>query len=1257
MPRTESIWDGFTNQYSLSKTLRFELKPIGKTQEYIKERGLITEDKEREKNFDVVKNMMDDYYRHFIEESLVNVAINTNHLKRYQEIYNSLKKDRTNQKLQKEFSQAQGYLRKQILKGINENPNFQHLFKQEFLTKILPTWLGDKDRTEDAKRVLEFNKWSTYFTGFFDNRKNVFSEKEIPTSVIYRIVNDNLPKFLDDISRFEELKKLNGFDYSEVESNLKQELEGKCLNDVFSLDNFNNCLNQSGIDLFNLIIGGKSDEGGTHFKGLNNIINEFSQQQDNKAIRRLKLIPLFKQILSDRESFSFISEKFDNDKELMEELLDFYEKIRSIQIIDKLKDITLKLPEYDLERVYLKNDANLTQISQEIFDNWAYITSALQEYAVSVLGLKESKAKAWVQKQSYFSIYELEEAIRQKSKDAAKNPICTYLSRFDKGERNLFEKMENNSKPLFDITVSDDRKLLTRSREADMETIKAFLDSILGILHFVKPLHLEPKKKSEEGLQDAFETDPDFYLEFNAAYDALNKISPLYDKVRNYITQKPFSTKKFKLNFQNSTLLAGWDKNKERDNWSVIFRKDGLYYLGIMSSEDNKIFSKTMPNLKDCSDYFEKMNYKLLPGPNKMLPKVIFSKKNIAFFNPSKEILSIRDHASYTKGGTPQTDFDKKEFDLDDCHQMIDFYKTCLEKHPEWCEYGFRFKATDDYADISEFYNDIANQGYRIFFEKIDSDYITKLVDDGKLYLFKIWNKDFSKFSKGKKNLHTIYWEELFSEKNLSDVVYKLNGEAELFYREASLEGCITHPKNEPIQNKDPIKGKKTSTFPYNLIKDKRYSKDKFLFHCPMTLNFKAGDKNWETNKKVNEHVAKNCDDICILGIDRGERNLASYVLIDSKGKIISQSSLNVTSDDFERTRDYQNKLDTLEGSRNEARKNWKKIANIKELKEGYLSQVVHQISNIAIDNNAIIALEDLNFGFKRGRFKIEKQVYEKFEKKLIDKLNYLVFKDRLEDEIGGALHAYQLTKKFESFKVLGKQSGILYYVPASYTSKIDPATGFVNLLYPRFENIEKAKAFFKKFDSIKFNSSKDYFEFSFRYSNFIEDMEKDAIIKDDWTVCSVGNRLVNKRLEKSRGYETIEKDLTEELKSLFSKNQIEFEEGNDLIEAISSQDNAEFFKNLIYLLKCTLQLRNSRTGTNEDYILSCVKDKNGRFFDSREANDNEPKDADANGAYNIALKGLMLVERLKNSDLESKKLDLRIDRNEFLNFVMKRAL
>ncbi len=116
--------------------------------------------------------------------------------------------------------------------------------------------------------------------------------------------------------------------------------------------------------------------------------------------------------------------------------------------------------------------------------------------------------------------------------------------------------------------------------------------------------------------------------------------------------------------------------------------------------------------------------------------------------------------------------------------------------------------------------------------------------------------------------------------------------------------------------------------------------------------------------------------------------------------------------------------------------KNGKKSAKIKEIKEGYLSLVIHEISKMLIKYNAIIAMEDLSYGFKKGRFKVERQVYQKFETMLINKLNYLVFKDISITENGGLLKGYQLTYIPDKLKNVGHQCGCIFYVPAAYTSK-----------------------------------------------------------------------------------------------------------------------------------------------------------------------------------------------------------------------------
>ena len=68
-------------------------------------------------------------------------------------------------------------------------------------------------------------------------------------------------------------------------------------------------------------------------------------------------------------------------------------------------------------------------------------------------------------------------------------------------------------------------------------------------------------------------------------------------------------------------------------------------------------------------------------------------------------------------------------------------------------------------------------------------------------------------------------------------------------------------------------------------------------------------------------------------------------------------------------------------------------------------------------------------------------------------------------------------------YSIISK-TGIIYYVPAYLTSKIDPTTGFANLFYVKYENVEKAKEFFNRFDTISYNKVTGYFEFAFDYDN-----------------------------------------------------------------------------------------------------------------------------------------------------------------------------
>jgi len=367
----------------------------------------------------------------------------------------------------------------------------------------------------------------------------------------------------------------------------------------------------------------------------------------------------------------------------------------------------------------------------------------------------------------------------------------------------------------------------------------------------------------------------------------------------------------------------------------------------------------------------------------------------------------------------------------------------------------------------------------------------------------------------------------------------------------------------------------------------------------------------------------------------RRERHLAYYTVIDQNRKILEQGSFNKMESSYKKgseeikvQTDYHKLLSDKEKTRDKARKSWTEIENIKELKVGYLSHLVHKMASLMIKHKAIVVFEDLNHGFKKGRSKFEKQVYQKLEKALIDKLNYLVFKDKESSELGSYLQAYQLTAPFESFTKMRKQTGWVFYIPAYYTSKADPLTGFVNLIYPKYENIQKSQKFFKKFEKIYFDEKNNYFVFEYQDGKINPSKKTDS--KDSWRVCTHGNERYKWNTQKRRE-EII--NVTEKLKKLFQKYNITYTHTEDLKSAITKQAEKDFFYQLTNLLKLTLQLRQNNPDSTEekeqDFILSPVADPTGRFFDSRKAQENEPKNADANGAFHIALKGLWMIHQL----------------------------
>lgn len=842
-----------TEIYSLDKVLRFELKPIGKTLENIEKKGLIAQDEKRAEEYKEMKGIIDEYHKAFIKMCLEGLTLRMEDLSEYVSLAESPNRNEA------DFDKIKETLRKQIVEAFKNGGSYADLFKKELIQKHLPCFVKkDKER----QLVDNFCKFTTYFRGFHKNRENMYSDEAKSTAIAYRIIHENLPMFLDNMHSFRWIRESEVSQrFGDIETAFSEYLNVNQLGDMFQLDYFSDVLTQEQIAVYNSIIGGRILDDGTKLQGINEYVNLYNQQHKDARLPLLK--PLYKMILSDRVALSWLPEEFASDEEMIYAIKEAHEQLQEVLTGNEgenLRNLLLHIDKYDIGHIYIANDLGLTDISQQLFGQYDVYTSAIkQELRNNVRPTPKERRDSEAYDDRINKLFKSEKsfsiAYLNSHADYCIQDYFKNLGAYDRnGEQrvNLFTQIEMAyvaAKDIFEGRHGDIGK-----SEKETELIKQLLDAYKSLQHFIKPLL---------GSGDEADKDNEFDAKLRGAWHELDVVTLLYNKVRNWLTRKPYSTEKIKLNFENAQLLSGWDMNKEADCTSVLLRKDDYYYLAIMDKKSNHAFD--VDELPCDGQCYEKIDYKLLPGANKMLPKVFFSKSRIKEFAPSEAIVTAYKKGTHKKG---------TDFKIEDCRRLIDFFKVSIAKHEDWRKFPFHFSPTNTYEDIAGFYREVEQQGYMLGTRNVSESFINQLVDEGKLYLFKIWNKDFSTFSKGTPNMHTMYWKMLFDKRNLADVVYKLNGQAEVFYRKSSLKIVDTtvHPANHAIANKNEQNQKQQSTFDYDIIKDRRYTVDKFQFHVPISINFKATEKN-----NINDNVLdiiRNGGIEHIIGIDRGERHL-----------------------------------------------------------------------------------------------------------------------------------------------------------------------------------------------------------------------------------------------------------------------------------------------------------------------------------------------------------------------------------------------
>lgn len=793
--------------------------------------------------------------------------------------------------------------------------------------------------------------------------------------------------------------------------------------------------------------------------------------------------------------------------------------------------------------------------------------------------------------------------------------------RFDQID-SFTKEFKEKSKELFDKSKKD-----ATGRSIHTEIVKNLIEEgYLGLFRLTKYHNLEKK-----GEVDARATENSFYDVLNEFWEE-NPIVTYHKAFQTTLTKKPYSENKIKLNFECGTLLGGWSPNYESYG-ALIFQKDEKFYLGIIKgTKFNANEISTLYDNINLKNKAERLIYVAQKIDNKNPPRWFIRSKGMSFSPMVREglldpkgILDIYDKKLYSKT-------DNKKNYKNYLPKLLDYFKDGFRKHKDFKEFKFDWSDSKDYDNVSDFYNHTAEMCYQLSWESINFEALIKLVEKNRIYLFQIYNKDLgldknigknkygdsfkSEKTIGKLNSHTQLFLESLKPENVRNL--KLLGGGELFSRS---------PSKEKKYKKDK-KGKE-------VLDAKRYYEQKYFLHFPIQVK---GKGKYLKNTFVNQKIVENQNDIKIIGIDRGEKNLLYYSVVDSKGKMIDQGSLNVIN-----KVDYNLKLQERQDKRKQARLDWEEIGNIKNFKEGYLSQAINKIYKLIIEHNAIAVMEDLNSEFKAKRAaKVEKSVYKKFELALARKLNHLILKNKKPNELGGVLNAYQLTPYIKAGKVGDfekvNQWGILFYVRANYTSTTDPLTGWRKHLYiSNSETDKKIQDFFKPDDGVQINYdlNKKCFKFS-----YVTDSGK------TWKLSAFEG--LQRFYWDNINREIKTYDLHKEFEELFA----DLDNSKNINKQIYGKDFKS--KTLVFLWNLLNQIRNTdknKTGNENDFLQSPIwSKKHQQFFDSRKVQTkNLPENGDANGAYNIARKGFILLNRILE---DAEKPDLFIEDDQWDNAV-----
>lgn len=1301
--KNDKPYGGISNIFTVSKTLRFALIPVGATLANIAKFKVIERDRALFEARKIFAELADSRFRTMLSNALSRRIIDERLSERMVLAWYRRKEDKEGwRSVYLEACDAIGA-------AIEAEPLYGVLFadKKEFLDSLVEERATTRAPEDGVDPLVRLGNKTTTLKTYFDQRSvqiNGIKQRSVKSRIAY----DNLGIFADNCAIIEEVM-------AKGDGALRGMIDG-VIRDAVAADKFDEpadygtffgrvsyglFLGQAGIHTYNAMVNGWVSEDGELHKGVNTVIREWRQQNDIKSEKESKgrnkvLSKLQKQVFSDGKGVSYVPRVFKDDDEAYAALEDLCARLRGDGSVNNIRSIIAALGQYDGAAITF-NDADIRRLSHCMTSDWKVLDKALREYAGTKF-LRKADIDKYMN-QSRFSLSDIQAAIDGYEHEGLYTGVGTA-----RRKRRVVDEI--NSRFLASAValpaVLDKIDGICQRRvgllEGKMENpelqrrLKELLD-LRGSVALLMPNEGKTEKRGGRKLSVEEMTDMSLRENLEPWWPTIDRILLVYRATEALCRRKAYSVDKEQLVFNVSNFLGGWDVGSDgaftnvKNKGGVILRRDGHIYLGVRNEylnwkEENigkaKIRKREVPEL-DAAALFagtEADTYDILwlsngKDADGLIRRLALSRKNESLFGFSAGVeAALRDKSiARLEGGA--------------LREAIVDMKKCLPKHSSFrvpARLAFLEKCDPmAYASWKEFCDAFTNVLYDVRWVKASDDVLEDAVENGRIFFFEITSTALRVLQRGDQSpekakdyihdLQTVHLLDALAGRGDT----KLDGNAAVYFRKASLAGHVTHREGSWLLNRrlrvngetlpekvycetygllnhgervsdDTVRWFIRQGVPmtpgilatvdkpgyrgepvgadlawmekvgahrakFDITKDRCYTQDRYLFHLPVRLGMSNPYNELKALDAVNGRV-----DAWLAS--RKERN----VLAINRGEnnmlyavVVNEKGKILHQQNFNivDSIDYKVRLDDRTFTYRVASDRWQSADTVADLKTGYIANALHAITQMALRYQAVIVMESLDDRFKNDRAQLGQTIYRKFQKMLLDKLRWWV-PDKAHPE-----RVLQLTAGSRCSGMYDPgHNGIVYFVSPWATSILDPNTGFKNmLLVYDADRAPKKRKLFENMKAVRYDGRDFVFEFDYADYGL-----KGAGPKTSWKASTAGVRLVVEKDMKSGEWREKEVRPTDIMKDALKG--VAYQRGTDVRATLASLEGNRLDE-AVEALKLTMQMRNCDIGAREDWFVSPVPGG----FDSRKARMDQPLTTDAVTAYNLARKCLWTIE------------------------------